>query len=159
MVDEKHWPLHSSEKSPMYRLSLWSLTPLVQCILITFINRLRWDAYLHMYMLFLVENFYKNSFFTTCGNQFSCYSIRRIFGTLPLSPQQFLLRLYIVGHSYFVIQRVWLRYKDPWYWASTVLKVSFWLTETDGKRISHHSWRWSLKSLILDTGQGVCLLP
>lgn len=156
MVDEKHWPLHSSEKSPMYRLSLWSLTPLVQCILITFINRLRWDAYLHMYMLFLVENFYKNSFFTTCGNQFSCYSIRRIFGTLPLSPQHFLLRLYIVGHSYFVIQRVWLRYKDPWYWVSTVLKVSFSLTETDGKRISHHSWRWSLKSLILDTGQGVC---
>lgn len=39
-----------------------------------FINRLRWrDAYLHMYMLFLVENLYKNSFFTTCGNQFSCY--------------------------------------------------------------------------------------
>ena len=27
-----------------------------------FINRLRWDAYLHMYMLFLVENLYKNSF-------------------------------------------------------------------------------------------------
>ena len=62
MVYEKHWPLHSSEKSPMYLLSLWSLTPLVQCILIIFINRLRWDAYLHMYMLFLVENLYKNSF-------------------------------------------------------------------------------------------------
>lgn len=85
----------------MYLLSLWLLTPLVQCILIIFINRPRWDAYLHMCMLILVENLCRDSFFTTCGNQFSCYSIRRIFGTLPLSPQQFLLRLYIVGHLFF----------------------------------------------------------